>query len=137
MTRCVMKDGEECTDMQEANKKLEQIEVKLKDHELKISKKVSWGYITLIASSILGSIIITIFWFADIRALAKDFPKEKEKIEQHAKDISKLDERTTLILSSQSKTNELLQKLIDLKQDDNAKKIASKELKEYNDVKNN
>lgn len=92
----------------------------------KVSRLVTWGAMEWILACVLtiggglGGIIY-----------AKG-ENNSEKIEQHSKDISKLDERTKMILSSQNKTNELLQKLIDMKQDDNAKKIASKELKEYN-----
>ena len=130
MTRCVMKDGEECTDMQEI-----QNTVYGKDG---LKSKVSWTAIGWIGGATFASFVGLIFWFSDIRTLAKEFPKEKEKTEQHSKDIVKLDERTNMILSSQNKTNELLQKLIDMKQNDNAEKIASKELKGYNeDVKTN
>lgn len=88
----------------------------------------------------IGGIVAGIFFFSDIRAMAKDYPKEKEKIEQKqaagSERVAKLEEKVKaydLVINKLETAATTLERVaLNIEN----KGIASKKIKEYNTHKN-
>lgn len=140
---CAAEGG--CTPVKEMHKELfekDGLKDKLTTLYSIVKGKMSWVAAMRIIGSVIIGIIIAIFWGAiwlgDIRVMAENYPKVKEKLEandiDHNTRLTKLETKQDTI---ESNTSEILRLLREDRQDKDAKKIASKQLQEYNKPETN
>lgn len=136
VTECAAKGG-----CEPVVKRIEGLETVTYDKDTGItalnSRKVSWASMGGIAAIFALSVIAMILWFGSIKSQAEDYPKVKEKLEandiEHNTRLTKLETKQDII---ESNTSEILRLLREDRQNKDAEKLASKELKAYNKDKN-
>lgn len=127
---CSHEDG--CPVVRKAVKEILEQLTKLKAY------KVSWVSLVGIFAFIISIFGVGTYLFgADVIKIVKSYPGMEVETKQNSKDVAVLYERTQQILNSNNETNTLIKDFINkLDREDNAKKIASKEIKEYNKTTN-